>query len=306
MTLPAVTDVSPADFERFRALVTRLDDAAERASGTPALGEAVWRDLGAPAADSAGFLADDVAYAHVARNDNFSPRHWALGVAVDPANANAEVRRAVLDAALAHVARHGGGRAVLWVLGATPADDAELATVGLLPARDLYEMRVHLPIAEAPAVPDGYDVRTFEPGRDEAAWLEVNNRAFANHAEQGGWIEETLARRMADDWFDPTLFFLAFDTKGLAGFNWIKMHDAHGRDPGLGEIFVIGVDPRAQGTGLGRALALVGLDAAHRRGVDTGSLFVAADNAGARHLYESLGFAVHRTDRAYEREVEPA
>jgi mycothiol synthase len=305
MALPAVTEVSPAEFEHVRERVARLDRAAEQETGSPALGEAVWRDLARPDADSGGFFVDETAYAHVARSDNFSPRHWALGVAVDPARAQPGARHAVLDAALTHVAARGGGRVVLWVLGATAADDTELAAVGLAPARDLYEMRVALPIAETAKLPSGYEVRTFEPGRDERAWLEVNNRAFANHAEQGGWIETTLARRMADDWFDPTLFFLAFDAEGLAGFNWIKMHDAHGRDPGLGEIFVIGVDPRAQGTGLGRALALIGLDAAHQRGVDTGSLFVAAENAGAKRLYESLGFSIHRTDRAYERELAP-
>ncbi len=237
------------------------------------------------------------------RSDNFSPQHWALGVTVAPSARDTPARRSVLEAALAHAAAHGGGRVVLWLLGAQPNDDRELVALGLHPARDLYEMRVPLPLAEQPKWPPGVDVRPFEPGRDEQAWLDVNNRAFANHAEQGGWVAETLARRMAEPWFDPTLFLLAFDGEGLAGFNWMKMHDAHGRDPRLGEIFVIGVDPRMQGTGLGRALAIAGLDAVHHRGVDTGSLFCAADNTGALHLYESLGFTVHRTDRAYECEV---
>jgi mycothiol synthase len=303
---PPVIELAAKQFGPNRGRIARLDEAAVRASGHPALGEAVWRDLDTPGADSAGFFVDDTAYAHVARSDNFSPRQWLLGVAIDPSETNGAARQAVLDAALAHVAAHGGGVAVLWVLGATRTDDVELAVVGLQPMRDLYEMRAELPIAEAAAWPAGFDVRAFEPGRDERPWLDVNNRAFVNHAEQGNWVDATLARRMADAWFDPTLFFLAFDAKGLAGFNWMKLHEAHGRDPALGEIFVIGVDPRAQGTGLGRALALKGLDAVFRRGVKTGSLFCAADNTGALRLYESLGFAVHRTDRAYEREVTPA
>ncbi|HTL86390.1 MAG TPA: GNAT family N-acetyltransferase, partial [Acidimicrobiia bacterium] len=70
-------------------------------------------------------------------------------------------------------------------------------------------------------------------------------------------------------------------------------------------IFVIGVDPRMQGSGLGRALAIHGLSAVHDRGIDAGSLFVAAENAGALRLYRSLGFEIHRTDRAYETEVAP-
>jgi mycothiol synthase len=189
-------------------------------------------------------------------------------------------------------------------MGASDRDDAELARLGLLPDRSLYEMRVPLPIAERPRLPAGIEVRTFQPGRDEDAWLTVNNRAFQNHAEQGGWIRETLVRREQDAWFDPSLFFLGFDAEGLAGFNWLKIHDAHGRDPKLGEIFVIGVDPRTQGTGLGRALAIIGLDAVHARGIDTGSLFTAAENnEGVLHLYRALGFTVHRTDRAYEVEV---
>ena len=44
----------------------------------------------------------------------------------------------------------------------------------------------------------------------------------------------------------------------------------------------------------------------HERGIDTGALFFAADNEPALRLYRSLGFDVHRVDRAYECEVTPA
>ncbi|MDQ1447947.1 MAG: mycothiol synthase, partial [Actinomycetota bacterium] len=104
-------------------------------------------------------------------------------------------------------------------------------------------------------------------------------------------------------WFDPALFLLAVDDLGLAGFNWLKIHEPNDLDPRLGEIYVIGVDPRTQGSGLGRALAIAGLNAVHERGIETGMLFCAADNEPALQLYRSLGFDVHRVDRAYEREV---
>jgi mycothiol synthase len=279
--------------------------------GHPALGDAVWLDLEHPTGDSAGFLVDDRAYAHVAPTDNAAPsenaarRHWTLGVAMVPEARRDGTRRALVAAAVRHVAAHGGGGIVLWVLGARADDDTELAAEGLRPARDLYEMRVALPLTWQPKWPAGVRVRPFEVGRDEAPWLEVNNEAFAGHPEQGGWTASTLARRTAEPWFEPALFLLAFDADGLVGFNWMKIHEAHDRDPALGEIYVIGAAPRAQGTGLGRALAIAGLGAMHERGIETGMLFCAADNEAALQLYRSLGFDVHRVDRAYEREVTP-
>jgi len=306
MAARSLTPIDPAQFAQVRERVTRIEAAARGADGHTSLNDAVWRDLDAAAPDSAGFFSHDFAYAHVARSDTFSPRHWAVGVTIRPDARDSAVRRALLAAAVDHIARHGGGRAVYWVLGADDRIDRELTALGWRADRDLYEMRVALPLrVERMPWPDRFTVRTFEPGRDDAAWLEVNNRAFANHAEQGGWIEETLQRRLHEDWFDPSIFLLAFDASGLAGFNWMKIYDPEGRGV-LGEIFVIGVDPRAQGTGLGRALAVSGLDAVHERGVKTGSLFVAAESTAAVGLYRSLGFDVHRADRAYEYEVPAA
>lgn len=284
--------------------VARIDADACRADGHPALGDAVWLDLEHPGADSAGFLAEGRGYAHIARCDNASPRRWALGLAIAPEARASHLREELVAAAVAHVAAHDGGRIVFWLLGAQPDDDADLRTSGFEPDRELYEMRVPLPLGVDPKWADGITVRPFEPGRDERAWLDVNNRAFAGHEEQGAWTEATLARRTAEPWFDPALFLLAIDDRGLVGFDWLKVHEARDRDPRLGEIYVVGVDPRAQGRGLGWSLAVAGLDAVHGGGVDTGMLFCAADNTNALKLYRALGFAVHRTDRAYEREVD--
>ncbi len=310
---PSVAEVTPAHFSEIKPRVARIDAAARAADGHPALGDAVWLDLDAAGVDSAGYFVDEHAYAHVARGDNAVPRHWILGLAVAPeARGNGDgrtgVRAALVAAAAKHVAAHGGGTIALWVLGIRADDgvDADLRRAGMHPDRELYEMRVALSLGQEPKWPPGVQVRTFRSGNDDAEWIAVNNRAFAGHAEQGGWTEATLARRIAEPWFDPTLFFLAHDADGLVGFNWLKIHEPADDDPRIAEIYVIGVDPRGQGTGLGRALAVAGLNAAHERGIDTGSLFVAADNEPALRLYRSLGFDVHRTDRAYEYEVPAA
>jgi mycothiol synthase len=313
---PTVTTVPPSAFAEAASRVRSLDDAVHAARGNVALGDSVWRDLAQPDPDSLLLFADGDgtgsdpegtehdALVHVARSDNFSPRHWALGIAYMPPGDAATIR-ALLEAAAAHVAARGGGRMVGWVFAAQPSDDALLANAEFTPARDLYEMHVALPLAERPEWPAGIEVRDFEPGRDDAAWLAVNNRAFANHPEQGDWIEATLQRRLAEDWFDPKLFVLAFDEEGLAGFNWCKYEPPVAATPAVGEIWVIGVDPRVAGRRIGRPLAVEGLARLHERGVTTGSLFTNADNERAIKLYRSLGFDVHRTDRSYAREVAP-
>ncbi len=301
MSLPSPTVVPADDLPASRVRVARIEERAAAADGHPSLGDAVWRDFARPSPRAAGFLVDDCAYAHVAPADNASAQDWLVGIAVAPEAREDNTRSVLLRAAVAYIASNGGGRAGLWILGASPADDDALTAIGFRPDRDLHEMRVRLPLDQRPVLPPGVDVRTFEPGRDEEAFVGVNNRAFAGHAEQGGWTVDTLARRMREPWFDPTLFFLAFDAHGLAGFNWMKRH---GDD--VGEIYVIGVDPRAHGYGLGRALAIAGLDAVADRGATQGVLFVAADNTPAHTLYESLGFTVERVDRAYEIVIEAA
>lgn len=304
MTTEALTRVDPAGFPMYRDAIAALEAIARAADGHDSLGEGIWRDLAHPDPESVGYFLESRAYMHVARAEGeHRNTHWTAGVVRVPDGRDERTTTSLLEAAVAHVTEHGGGTITCWVFGAADADDPAFATVEFESARTLVEMRAPLPVGEAPRWPAGIEVRTYDPDRDAEAWLRVNNRAFAGHAEQGGWTGDTRDAHMSETWFDPELFLLVFDAGGLAGFNWLKQHDARGADPALGEIYVIGVDPRAQGTGLGRALAIAGLQALHDHGSVAAMLFCAADNAGALALYRSLGFVVRRTDRAYERSV---
>ena len=161
--------------------------------------------------------------------------------------------------ALDIVRQEGGGHVHLWVPKPTAAHDRLAAAVGLARGRELRQLRRALPVHEQATV----DVRPFVPGQDEEAWLEVNNRAFSWHPEQGGWDLDTLRHREEQPWFDPAGFLLHERDGKLAAFCWTKVHHARPRAPRprarprprrrLGEIYVVAVDPAFQRLGLGPA-----------------------------------------------------
>lgn len=297
-----VRDIGESDLAEVRDLL----DAVEAADDHHALGEHKWLDLlNGGRRCYAGIIAEDpphphpVGYAHLSCGE---AGHWGLEVAVDPEHRGVGVEVALVETALGVAAGEGGGSLHFWVFRPTQIHDALAHRLGFSRGRELYQMRRPLPHPEAPRWPTGVRVRRFVPGRDEDAWLEVNNRAFAGHPEQGAWSRETLLQREAEAWFDPGGFLLAQDAAGLAGFCWTKVHEADR----MGEIYVIAVDPTRQGTGLGRALVLGALACLAERGLETGMLYVDSANAGAVRLYRDLGFDVHHLDRAYVADVAPA
>ena len=273
--------------------VREIISAATTFDNTAPVGDQVLRELAHDrthhlvAADAAGKLTGYL---------NLTPEMAELVVAPDARRRG--VGTALIRAALDRTA----GRSRFWAHGTLAAAEATAAALGLSPVRQLLQMRRSLQDVPDAAIPDGVRIRTYAGPADDAEILRVNNAAFSWHPEQGGWTDSEIAERREESWFEPDGLFLAFDDTGerLLGFHWTKVH---ADKPGVGEVYVVGVDPAAQGGGLGRTLTVVGMASLAQRlagaAEPTVMLYTESDNTAAVRTYERLGFTVYSTDTAY-------
>ncbi len=215
-------------------------------------------------------------------------------------------RRQGLGRALAgELAAVADGHALrLWAHGDLPAARRLARTMRFDRFRALWQMRRPLDAPlDPPVLPAGRELRTFVPGQDEDEWLGLNGRAFAKHPEQGAWTRHDLELGEREPWSDPAGFFLATAGGHMTGFHWTKVHppEQDPASPAIGEVYVVGVDPAEQGSGLGRALTLAGLHHLRDLGLAQAMLYVDEDNVPAIRMYESLGFTRARVDAMYRR-----
>jgi mycothiol synthase len=320
------THLSPPDVDAVLDLVRR----ATEADGVAPLSEHVLLHLRRGGQEPGRHLIvrdpDDsgriIGYAHLDPTDTVEGSSAEL--AVDPESRRRGHGRRLVEQLLRLSAELADGRLRLWAHGESPDAGALAAAMGFDRSRELWQMRRSLYAALPSAqVPDGIRLRTFRPG-DEQALLEVNAAAFVDHPEQGRWTRADLDARMREDWFDPAGLFLAERVGSGAGeddellaFHWTKVHGAthhsHGGDgPGgggehaheaIGEVYVVGVSPRAQGEGLGRLMTIVGLRHLRERGLTQAMLYVDADNTAAVRTYSGLGFARWDVDVQFRRRV---
>ena len=285
--------------ESDRAGVETLVHDATVADGTYPLNDQVDLDIAAGAgpfchlAVRSGDHSQLIGYAHL---DLRSPGAPAGHLVVRPDQRRHGIGSA-LAAALSEQATPSDLR--VWSHGDLAAARAFAENAGWQAVRELRKMRLpaSAPVAE-PRYPDGVVVRTFRPGADEDAWVAVNGAAFRDHPEQGRITVADVRDRESQAWFEPDGFFLAERDDELVGSHWTKVHAATDEEPEHGEVYVVGVRPDQQGSGLGKALTLTGVQYLRRRGLDV-VLYVDGDNAAAVATYERIGFVVASVDVMY-------
>jgi mycothiol synthase len=298
VTSPDWRSALPAEQQQaVRELIT----AATEFDGVAPVGEQVLREL---AHDRTDHLVVTSVGEAVTGYLNLTPSgDQEAGMAelvVHPQARRRGIGSALVRATLAKTA----GRNQFWAHGTLEPARATASALGLVPVRELVQMRRSLRgVPDAADPGPGVQIRTYAGTDDDAELLRVNNAAFVEHPEQGGWTEADLAERRSEPWFDPAGLFLAFDEAGrLLGFHWTKVHLDQSA---LGEVYIVGVDPSAQGRGLGQTLTAVGVDSLARRLATSAAadptvmLYVESDNVPALRTYQRLGFTTYSVDTAY-------
>jgi mycothiol synthase len=280
-----VRRVREDDLDEARGLVERVVAASAEADGAEPVDEAARMSLRHRGLADNALWATEAGFALLRGSD--------LDVAVTPEARGGGQGTALVEAALAAAP----GRVTAWSHADHPAAAALARRFGFTATRALWVMSRDAGPVDVPDV-EGVTIRGYrESDADEV--IRVNAAAFAHHPEQGSMDVANLAERMAEPWFDAAGLLVADagpPEHGLLAFHWTKQHS-----PDLGEVYVVAVDPAAQGRGLGKAVTAAGLAHLASRGVRRIILYVESDNTPAVATYSKLGFRHTSTHVQYAR-----
>jgi mycothiol synthase len=177
---------------------------------------------------------------------------------------------------------------------------------GMSPVRAYCRMRMDLSTWDlVPVYPPKVKIQPYRHDQDLLQLHNAYERAFAKNwghhptSEREG---SAIIRRWVEnnDSFDAALWILAWDGPEIAGF--VLAAEGQGDHEDNGEIYELGVIPRWQKRGLGRALLHQAFQIFKQRETQTVVLDVDADpTAGALEFYERVGMSVMTRRVAYEK-----
>jgi mycothiol synthase len=167
--------------------------------------------------------------------------------------------------------------------------------------RHSFRMEIELGLASPdPEWPDGIEVRTLDPGRDEHRVHEAHMESFADHWEYSYFPYERWRHVMFRPPHDPSLWLLAVEGDEIAGICLCTAEKTG--EPDVGWVSVLGVRPAWRHRGLGLALLRQAFCEFRGRGKERAALGVDAENTtGAVRLYERAGMTVGRQNDIYEK-----
>ena len=293
-----------------QSLVLDLINRTTNHDGTPPIAEHILLHLryGGDKADSHLLVEKDnqvIGYAHLDQTDLVAGP--SVELVVDPSYRGAGVGKALLSEAI----KICGKSLRLWVHGESEVAHNLASSFNFEKIRAVLQMSKSLSdIQQLPAIDQEIKIRSFLRGIDSDAWLDLNNKVFKDHPEQGGWQLSDLNHRLSEEWFDEKGFFIVEKNKQVIGSTWTKVHGEHSHHhdseenshahPAIGEIYITAVDPAYAGLGIGKALTITALNYLKYQGLREAMLYVDFDNKTALYLYKSLGFKTVSSDYLFK------
>ena len=305
-----ITQLSHLNPEQQRQVLALIASATDH-DGVPPVSEHVLLHLrhGGDKADTHLIASKNesvVGYAHLDLTDAVEGPSAEL--VVHPEHRKSGIGQSLLK----ELQNTAGATLRLWSHGDLPGAKNIAERSGFARVRTVIQMRRSLndPI---PELSREIQIRNFLPGIDNEEWIALNNKAFANHPEQGNWSLRDLEIRLKEEWFEPQGFLIAESNQKMTGFCWTKIHGGHthkhshsepehDHDP-IGEIYIMGVDPSMSGKGIGKAVTIAGLRHMRYQGIFSAMLYVDAENHAAIKLYQSLGFTEWGRDVLYRKNL---
>lgn len=292
-----------------QSLVLELINRTNHHDGTPPIAEHILLHLryGGDKADSHLLVEKDnqvIGYAHLDQTDLVAGP--SIELVVDPNHRGQGIGQQLLGAAI----KICGENLRLWVHGEQEAAHNLTSSFNFEKIRTVLHMSKLLnDIQPLPAIDKEIKIRSFLPGIDSKEWLELNNKVFKDHPEQGGWQISDLNHRISEDWFDEKGFFIVEKNGKVIASTWTKVHGAHSHDysgeesshahQAIGEIYITAVDPAYTGLGIGKVLTITALNYLKYQGLQEAMLYVDIENLTAIALYKSLGFTQFGRDVLY-------
>lgn len=209
-----------------------------------------------------------------------------LELTMSPRLAASPIEREVIRSAVGR-ARKLGVRYVHLCLGNPSPKAVLLKEEGFSLVRTYWDMVWHRDELLPFAVPDGFALRSFQPGEAKVL-TEVQNAAFAG---SWGFCPNTVAQ------IEYRSSMVNTPTKGIlllyhgdktAGYCWTCIAPAEGNLRGV--IGMIGVVPEYRGRGVSHTILLAGMECLKSLGVTEIGLQVDGSNTPAIRLYTSVGF----------------
>ena len=183
-----------------------------------------------------------------------------------------------------------------WTETADAAAQHLLEQEGYQPLRYFWRMELEMDAPPPlPVWPDGINVRTFVPNKDNRATYEAMDEGFHDSwGYEKDTFEEWDRYRVTTSDFDPSLWFLAMDGNEIAGAALCR-HDM-GETSHIGWIDELAIRPRWRKRGLALTLLHHAFGEFYRRDILKCGLTVDSENvSGATRLYERAG--MHHSGR---------